>query len=835
MKKIFAVIFVIMVMVTGVMAQDKDIPVIQVPEGQCKPVLLDGIMTPAEWDDALKVKIHERIDLLVKVNAGHLFLGLKFRDAAGVIVDLWLTSDDKTVYQMHSSGQLSEGVFKLPVKEDSIELSMGHTTDWDANEIKSYQKKKDEWVAAGRPGGMEAYRKVLYPSDGKEFQIMLSKFSSNTLKLRFKSGDPEGLVTYPEKSTLSDTDNWLELVLPEDFPKLTGPYLGQNPPGMAPEIFAPGIVSTGMSESAIAVSPDGKEIFYTIHAGNSETIVTTRLENGSWTGPEVASFSGKYLDGFPSMHPDGSKLYFHSYRPMDEGSKIADVVNIWYVEKKGNGWSEPKPIGPPINGNGFVCCPSVTQTGTLYYSKKVKNGGEKIYRSRFVNGHYMEPEPLPPQVNREKDQFHAVISPNESYLILPRENYLVSFRSEDDQWSDLISLGEPVNELRSGCCPSISSDGKYVFFAAYPSIEWKNSFEKRRSFAEFQDITLNHPVSDRTDIYWVDAKIIEELKPRETNSISYNGKIPSEFDWREKNIITPVKHQRNLGFCGIDDFWFVSGLFLFSAALPPDQNIRQVTTDPAPDYHVKWSPDGKTLAFTSQRSGEPKIWMVPAAGGDPVMLETGLSGDHHISWAPDSRRIVFDARYQGRPNIFTISLDGGKPKRLSEAGAVDFHPYWSPDGSLIAFASLRSGNTDIWIMPAQGGRPIQLTKDKAGDQHPVWSPDGSKIAFSSNRSGNYDIWIISASGGEAKQLTFYESRDDHVSWSPDGTRIAFMSERGGKRNIWIISESGGEPVRFTEESDNSWPSWSPDGKQIAFASTRAGENTDIWIKIVKKN
>lgn len=137
MKKLLAAVFLLLVMVTVIMAQSKDIPVIQVPEGQFKPVLLDGIMTPAEWDDALKVKIHERIDLLVKVNAGHLFLGLKFKDSAGVIVDLWLTSDDKTVYQMHSSGQLSEGVFKLPVKEDSIELSMGHTTDWDANEINS--------------------------------------------------------------------------------------------------------------------------------------------------------------------------------------------------------------------------------------------------------------------------------------------------------------------------------------------------------------------------------------------------------------------------------------------------------------------------------------------------------------------------------------------------------------------------------------------------------------------------------------------------------------------------------------------------------------------------
>jgi len=294
----------------------------------------------------------------------------------------------------------------------------------------------------------------------------------------------------------------------KDFPILKGSYLGQTPPGNIPLIFAPGIISTGMSESAIAVSPDGKEIFYTVHAGNSETIVTTKFINGSWTAPEVAPFSGKYMDGFPAMHPDGSKLYFHSYRPLDKGSQIADVVNIWFVEKKGSGWGEPKPIGSPINGNGFVCCPSVTKTGTLYYSKKTSDGGEKIYRSRFVNGKYMEPEALPQQVNREKEQYHAVISPDERYLILPRDNYLVSFRDEKDQWSDLIPLGDAVNQMRSGGCPSISSDGKYFFFTAYPQIKWNRQFERHHTYDDLQKITLQDPASDRTDIFWVDAKII---------------------------------------------------------------------------------------------------------------------------------------------------------------------------------------------------------------------------------------------------------------------------------------------------------------------------------------
>ena len=110
----------------------------------------------------------------------------------------------------------------------------------------------------------------------------------------------------------------------------------------------------------------------------------------------------------------------------------------------------------------------------------------------------------------------------------------------------------------------------------------------------------------------------------------------------------------------------------FSFSQSPD--LRQITKDPAHDYHVKWSPDGKVLAFTSQRSGEPKIWLVPYEGGNPVMLETGLSGDHHISWSPDGKQLAFDAGFEGPQNIYTIPLKGGNPRRLSQNRAMDVHP-----------------------------------------------------------------------------------------------------------------------------------------------------------------
>jgi len=111
-------------------------------------------------------------------------------------------------------------------------------------------------------------------------------------------------------------------------------------------------------------------------------------------------------------------------------------------------------------------------------------------------------------------------------------------------------------------------------------------------------------------------------------------------------------------------------------------SLKQITTDKAHDYHIKWSPDGKTLAFTSQRDGEPGIWLISAEGGKAVKLETWLSGDHHISWSPDGSHITFDAGPEGPPNIYTIPSKGGNPKRLSSNQMPDFHPCWSPDGTM---------------------------------------------------------------------------------------------------------------------------------------------------------
>jgi len=323
------------------------------------------------------------------------------------------------------------------------------------------------------------------------------------------------------------------------IPALQGPYLGQTPPGMTSGIFAPGVVSTGLEETVITFMPDGLECYWTVLFSRFETILTSRMANGQWTEPEVAPFSGRYYDGWPAVRPDGKRMFFHSARPLGKAAPGPSATfNIWYVDRTENGWSEPLAVGPPVNGGENATCPSVTRDGTIYLSKRFPDDTEKICRSRFVNGAYQELEILPASINVSKDNFHAYVAPDGSCLIKPvygradaiggQWNYYVSFRDGDDRWSDLVNLGKEVNSVRCGGIPSISADGRFLFFQAWTPVELIPALERKYSFKELVEKEIRNPSVSTNDIYWISAKIIDELRPKTPN----NGLAPKRASGR---------------------------------------------------------------------------------------------------------------------------------------------------------------------------------------------------------------------------------------------------------------------------------------------------------------
>ncbi len=315
----------------------------------------------------------------------------------------------------------------------------------------------------------------------------------------------------------------------DDFPILTGPYLGQTPPGDTAELFAPGIVSTGMYTRDIAMTPEGDQLYFGVLIGGLAVLMETKMVDGVWTQPEVAPFSrnSEYLNLEPHITPDGQHFYFLSTRP-PPGEELGEHEvrawahqNIWAMDRVGEGWGEPY-LPAAINTDAPEYFPSVTRDGTMYFTRGVEDTRESyIYRSRLVNGEYIEPERLGPNVNSTTSQYNAFIAPDESYIIVcsslredgtGRDDYFIVFRNDDDDWSLPINMGERINTERGAeFSPYVSPDGKYFFFMAIRSGPVE-PLPELLSAGYLRDLHAG-PYNNSVNVYWIDAGFIEELRP----------------------------------------------------------------------------------------------------------------------------------------------------------------------------------------------------------------------------------------------------------------------------------------------------------------------------------
>lgn len=312
---------------------------------------------------------------------------------------------------------------------------------------------------------------------------------------------------------------------PPVLPDVAGPFLGQRPPGAVPELFAPGIVSNGLAVRDMAMTPDGSELFFCVVGGRNDvaSIVGARRVGDRWTVPEVAMFSGssKALDLEPHIQPDGKRFFFMSNRPRPGMGLDDRNEDLWVMERTADGWSEPRNLGAPVNSDLMEYFPSVTRKGTLYFGRGARGGENVIWRARWVDGRYGEPERLPPQVNAGRNRFNAFVAPDESYLILSiiglpdaigQTDYYVCFRSADDEWSEPVNLGSPVNQKGSfGFSPFVSPDGK-VFFFMSDRLAGPKSAAPRLTLSRLKALH-DTPGTGNCTTWWMDAAFLTRLRP----------------------------------------------------------------------------------------------------------------------------------------------------------------------------------------------------------------------------------------------------------------------------------------------------------------------------------
>ncbi len=285
----------------------------------------------------------------------------------------------------------------------------------------------------------------------------------------------------------------------DHWPDVTGPYLGQEPPGMTAEIFAAGIISTEQSEINSVFAPNGDEFYFTIWTRETGTkIMVTSQVDGRWGAPVAASFSNHISDVDPAISYDGKRIFFATRRPRPgESETRKDGFDMWFVERTESGWGKEFYLGAVVNSGESQVYPTVTRNGTLYFQAVRAEGYGKadIYRSGLIDGLYQTPENLGPVINSENYEGDVFIAHDERYLIVSvygrkdgfgGADLYISFQSLDGSWSPLKNMGGAINSDKRDFCPMVTADGKYLFFSS-----------KREG---------------EGDIFWVDAKLIEALR-----------------------------------------------------------------------------------------------------------------------------------------------------------------------------------------------------------------------------------------------------------------------------------------------------------------------------------
>ena len=264
-----------------------------------------------------------------------------------------------------------------------------------------------------------------------------------------------------------------------ESPAIENPYLGQEVPGLTPEAFAPGIITTDKWEYGGIFTPDMNEFYFIRQAAENENFesVVFKNENNEWLETIITPRTGQ-----PEISPDGKTMHLRNQ----------------YKERTETGWSVIKDLEGPFKDMRIMRL-TASSKGTYFFDEFVEDRTGAIRYSRFVDGKREEPKLLSEKINSGKS-FHPFIAPDESYLIFDghREggygdsDIYISFKQQDGSWADPINLGDQINTDAWEAGASVTPDGKYLFF------------NRNMGSDDYENV----------DVFWVDAQIIENLRPK---------------------------------------------------------------------------------------------------------------------------------------------------------------------------------------------------------------------------------------------------------------------------------------------------------------------------------
>ncbi len=256
---------------------------------------------------------------------------------------------------------------------------------------------------------------------------------------------------------------------------------------------------------------------------------------------------------------------------------------------------------------------------------------------------------------------------------------------------------------------------------------------------------------------------------------------------------------------------------------PSSGSVTRLTSTAGEDSTPVWSPDRRRIAFISDRTGSPNVWVMGADGGSEELPFRDMEPVADFRWAPDSNRISLLLGDESGGRIFIGDLEAGTTELLTTEEERVQLGGWSPDGEWVVYAVLDGDRAGLHKKNPRGVQEIKITS--GSDTNPVWSPKGDLIAFNRPGDGVLSIFVVGPDGDDEKVLYNTTGADTSFEWSPDGRRLVFVSDQDGNREIYMIDVNGEDaPVRLTRNrASDDYPHWSKDGKRILFSSDNDGD------------
>jgi Tol biopolymer transport system component/tRNA A-37 threonylcarbamoyl transferase component Bud32 len=527
-----------------------------------------------------------------------------------------------------------------------------------------------------------------------------------------------------------------------------------------------------------AWSPDGRNLLYTGEVGKTRRIFQKDVSSGQ----DSQLTHGDSDELQPTWSPDGKHVAF--VRARQPGMKL-QPGDVFGEFQDGDVWVLDLASGKESRLVENAFNPTYSSDGKLIAVDASWAGPRRIW---VLDREGHNPQQVTTDTSEEVAHVAPAWSPDGKKIVfqnLARTKFdirVVSLESKQMNWI--------TNDFFSNIRPAWSPSGKFIYFSSYRSGGiniWRAPVKG--------DGTVGGPLQQVTTGAGQD---VEVATSRDGRRLAFATLRQNADIWR-----LPV---------------------LLRSGMPRGSPEAVISTT-REDSRGAWSPDGKIVAFNSDRAGDMNIWLFSPADSNPRQLTTGHGGDFQPNWSPDEKKIVFFSSRSGSPNVWEVEVASGALRRLTSNSGMNVNPFFSPDGTFIAYQSDQSGRLEVWVMNADATNPRQLTNVGVTGHFMRWS--GRELIFRCTCGGKSAVMKVSLDGGDPQPFAEIMG-GSHMSFSADNSRIMDVV---GHRVLWVSPINSGKPEKVYEFSDPDvridYPVWSPDGNWVLFDRFRP-QGGDIW-------